>query len=97
MGLTESLPIPGDWIVQGGAVGLLAFVALLVFLGWLVPRSTYRQLERDRDYWRDAALKSIGHTEALLPAAQITTEVTRALGDVRATQQALGGIDAAGR
>jgi hypothetical protein len=74
------LPIPGDWIIQGGAVGLLAFVALLVFLGWLVPRSTYKQLERDRDYWRAAALKSIGHTNALLPAAQIAADVTRALG-----------------
>lgn len=79
MGALNALPIPGDWIVQGGAVGLLAFVALLVFMGWLVPRSTYRQLERDRDHWRAVALKSIGHTEALMPAAQITTEVTRAL------------------
>ena len=76
----ELLPtVPGDWIIQGGAVGLLAFVALLVFLGWLVPRGTYRQLERDRDYWRAAALKSIGHTDALLPVAQIGVEVTMAL------------------
>lgn len=74
------LPIPGDWILQGGAVGLLGAVALMVFLGWLVPVRTYRALERDRDYWRDVAMKSIGHTEALMPAAQIATEVTRALG-----------------
>lgn len=77
---------------------MLAFVALLLFMGWLVPRSTYRQLERDRDYWRTVALKSIGHTDALLPVAQITTEVTRALGgaDAHATQRALGGVDATG-
>lgn len=81
--------IPGDWIVQGGAVGLLGAVALMVFLGWLVPRSTYRALERDRDHWRDAALKAIGHTEALLPAAQITTQVTRALSDAAAPDRQL--------
>jgi hypothetical protein len=75
------LPLPGDWIIQGGAVGLLAFVALLVFLGWLVPRTTYRQLERDRDYWRTVALKAVGQANALMPGAQIAAEVTRALGD----------------
>lgn len=73
------LPIPGDWILQGGAVGLLTGVALMIFLGWLVPGRTYRALERDRDFWREAALKSLGQTDALLPSAQITTEVTRAL------------------
>lgn len=79
MEATEVLPVPADWILQGGAVGLLGLVALMVFLGWLVPRGTYRQLERDRDYWRTVALKSIGHTDALLPVAQIGVEVTKAL------------------
>jgi hypothetical protein len=85
--------IPVQWIVQGGAVGLLGFVALLVFLGQLIPRSSYKQLERDRDYWRAAALKAIGHTEQLLPAAKITTEVTKAFADAtsNAVQKALGG------
>ena len=75
----EVFPIPGEWIVQGGAVAILAAVALMVFLGYLVPHRTYRALERDRDYWRQVALKAMGHADALLPAAQITTEVTRAL------------------
>lgn len=73
------LPFPGEWVVQGGAVGLLAFVALMIFMGWLVPSRTYRALERDRDYWREVALKSLGQTDVLLPAAQITTDITRAL------------------
>lgn len=87
------LPIPGDWILQGGAVGLLGAVALMVFLGWLVPRTTYKQLERDRDYWRTIALKSIGQTEALMPAAEIATEVTRSLAGSLAGEvsRALGG------
>lgn len=87
LGVAEALPIPGDWIVQGGAVGLLAFVALMVFLGQLVPSRTYKALERDRDYWRDAALKALGQTELLLPAAQITTEVTRALAGATGVHQ----------
>lgn len=85
--------VPGDWILQGGAVGLLAFVALMVFLGWLVPARTYRVLERDRDYWREVALKAMGHTDALMPAAQIASQVTQALTDATSTAvgQALAG------
>lgn len=80
--MTTSLPIPGDWLIRGGAVGLLTFVALMLFLGWLVPRKTVQQIERDRDWWRQVALKAMGHTELLLPAAQIASEVTQALSDV---------------
>jgi hypothetical protein len=85
--------LPGDWIVQGGAVGLLLVVALMVFRGHLIPRTVYKQLERDRDQWREVALKSIGHTEQLLPAAQITTQITRQLGDATSAEvaQALHG------
>jgi hypothetical protein len=71
-----------------------------VFTGRLIPKKTYEQLERDRDFWRTAAMKSIGHTEVLLPAAQITTEITRAFSDVasrstpieKAVEQAFGGV-----
>lgn len=73
----------------------MTFVAVLVFLGWLIPRSTHAklvaQLERDRDQWREVALKAMGHTEELLPAAHITTQVTRALSDAAAVERALGG------
>jgi len=89
-GEASIFPIPGDWIVQGGAVGLLAVVALMVFLGWLIPVRTYRALERDRDHWRDVALKAIGQTDALLPAAEITSKVTQALSDVAGMPSAEG-------
>lgn len=75
----DALPIPGEWITQGGAVGLLGIVVLLILAGRLVPRATYQALERDRDHWREAAMKAIGHTDQLLPAAQITTEMVTAL------------------
>lgn len=77
--MVGELPIPGDWLLQGGAVGLLAAVALMIFMGRLIPVKTYRALERDRDYWRQVALKAIGQTEVLLPAAEITAQITRAM------------------
>ena len=75
------LPVPIEWIVQGGAAGLLGVVVVLILVGRLVPMSAYKQLERDRDHWRDAAIKAIGHSDVLLPAAQITTQVTQALAE----------------
>jgi hypothetical protein len=86
--LAVGLPVPGDWIVQGGAVGLLALVALMVFLGWLVPVRTYRALERDRDYWRTAALKAVGQTDALMPAAEMTTRMVAAMSSEVGSRQA---------
>jgi len=77
-------PLTTDLILQGGAVGLLAVVALMVFLGWLIPVRTYRTLERDRDYWREAALKSMGHTESLMPAAEIASQITKSFSDATA-------------
>lgn len=86
--VADALPsIPGGWIVQGGAVGMLGLVALMVFTGRLVPRSTYRDMERDRDQWREVALKAIGHAGQLLPAAQIATEAVRAMADAAAPTQ----------
>lgn len=77
-------PIPGDWIIQGGAGGLLALVVIMILTGRLVPRPFYRQLEKERDYWRSAAEKSMGHTDALMPAAQIATEITRSFAEATA-------------
>lgn len=75
----DALPIPGEWITQGGAVGLLGVVVLLILSGRLIPRRVYRDLENDRDHWREAAMKAIGHADQLLPAARITTEMVTAM------------------
>lgn len=54
MGLTDVLP----WLPQGGAIGLLAAVAWMVFTGRLVPRRQHEEAlagERQRaNDWRDA-------------------------------------------
>lgn len=33
------------------AVGILAFVAVLYFTGWIVPKPVYKDMERQRDVW----------------------------------------------
>ena len=77
--MIDELPIPGEWIGQGGAVALLGLVVVMILTGRLVPRTFYNSLEKERDYWREAARTSMGSTQALLPAARIASEVTRAL------------------
>ena len=81
-------PVPVEWVTQGGAVGMLAIVAIAVFFGWLVPRKVYRDLERDRDFWRSAAMTAMGHTEALMPAATITAHAVGHLSAMAARDQA---------
>jgi hypothetical protein len=67
-------------------IGLAAFVVFCIIMGWLVPRSTYREMVHDRDIWRDAALKSEearrdsdGQTRELLEVARATQAVVQAL------------------
>lgn len=73
--------IPWEAIGEGGPPLLLGVAVFMVIMGWLIPVRTYRQLERDRDYWRKVARESMEHTTALMPVTQIVTEVTRALGE----------------
>lgn len=82
----ELLNIPPD-VWQGGAVGLLGVTFLLVMFGYLVPRSFYRQVVKERDYWRDAAMKQQAHTEALLPAARMNVEFVRGMQTVLGVPQ----------
>lgn len=61
--------LSGVDITQGGAVAILAIVALLVFMGRIVPRryledlradrdARLREIAAERDMWRDAHRKS---------------------------------------
>lgn len=83
---------------SAGAAGLLGLGVLMVFTGRLIPRSVHLDTVRERDQWREIALKSMGHTDALLPAARIAAEVTRSLGDQTsaAVERALSGRDGNG-
>lgn len=52
----EILGLPAAVFTNGAAIGLLAAVAMLIFTGRLVPRSTLDDMRADRDNWRAAAL-----------------------------------------
>lgn len=82
-------PIPIELISTGGPVSLLGLVVVLVLSERLVPGRRVRQLEKERDLWQSVALKAMGHADALLPAAQITTEITKSFAD--ATAEAIEG------
>ncbi|MFI9598953.1 hypothetical protein ACIHCX_03560 [Streptomyces sp. NPDC052043] len=49
----------GISVVDGGAVGLLVLVFLYVITGRLVPRRTYNDLLKERDYWRAAHAEEV--------------------------------------
>lgn len=82
-------PIPVELISTGGPVGLLGLVVVMILMERLVPGRRVRQLERERDLWQSVALKAMGHADALMPAAQITTEITKSFAD--ATAEAIEG------
>lgn len=64
-----------------GAGGLLGLGVLMIFTGRLIPRVIYLDKVRECDQWREVALKSAGHADALLPAAQMAAQSMRALSD----------------
>lgn len=66
---------------SAGAAGLLGLGVLMVLTGRLIPRSLYLDVIRERDQWREVALKSAGHADALLPAARMSAEAMRALSE----------------
>lgn len=53
--MPDALP---TWVQDWSASSLLALVVVLVLLGWLVPRWTYRQTRADLLPWREAAEKA---------------------------------------
>jgi hypothetical protein len=71
--------VPADiqgWLQLG--VGGLLLVTLLLghkrlwVFGWILAECEQRldEMETDRNFWRDVALKSMGHTDKALDVAQ---------------------------
>jgi hypothetical protein len=46
-----------DIINTGGAVGAFILFFLAVGRGWFIPGQVYRDVKRDRDDWKEIALK----------------------------------------
>lgn len=69
-----------------GAVGALV---VLLLLGFLVPKSTYQELKKDRDEWRSTAEKLRQANEALTAALDKANETGAASLEVARMTQAL--------
>lgn len=80
--------IPLDLIPQGGAVGLLALVVILIITGRLVPRSALLDAREQRDRWRDAALKAMEQNAELLTGARVASDVMKVLPEAKAGEPA---------
>lgn len=77
---------------------LLLIVALMVFLGLLIPRWTYKRLEKERDNWKlafeneqKARLASDKQTAELLELAKTSNNVLEAMFGTAGLGQRTGG------
>jgi hypothetical protein len=79
MTLLATLPIPQEWLIPGGAVGLLGVTVLMVFRGWLVPGSQVARVERERDEWKTLALQAMDQNQQLLAQGRTVVDVLNAI------------------
>ena len=79
MTLLAALPIPQEWLIPGGAVGLLGFTVLMVFRGWLVPASQVARIEQERDEWKSLALQAMDQNQQLLAQGRTVVDVLNAI------------------
>lgn len=74
----------GIKLTEYGPTALCALFIILIFLGYWVPR-------KDRDYWRDAALKSADQVDRLIasvePMVNFITELKKQAEAIRKPKQ----------
>lgn len=46
--------LAGLGVIQGGAVGVVGLIVLMVLRGLLIPRRIYLDMREERDTWREA-------------------------------------------
>lgn len=71
--------IPQEWLIPGGAVGLLGLGVLMIFRGWWVPGSQVARIERERDEWKALALKAMDQNQQLLAQGRTVVDVLNAI------------------
>ena len=74
---------------QLGAGGLLAFAVVLILSGWLVPRRFLRDVQRERDDWRENS------RELDATVAELTAHVGDLAEFAKTSEALLRSIDAA--
>lgn len=71
--------IPSNLLASGGAAGLVTIAVLLVLFGFLVPRRSLRDVQKERDEWRKLALTAMGQNGQLIQSARVVEDVLQAL------------------
>lgn len=66
-------------LVDIGPSALVALTVLLVLFGKLVPVSRYKELLKDKEYWRDAYKESEKQRDELLEVANTVKHVMESL------------------
>lgn len=67
--------IPAPFLLQGGAIGLLALFVMAILTGRLVPRSTYEDKIKEADDWKSAWRDSEKAREELSKSVQVAIEL----------------------
>lgn len=67
--------IPTPFLLQGGAIGLLALFVIAILTGKLVPRSTYEDKIKEADDWKSAWRDSERAREELGKNIQVAIEL----------------------
>lgn len=68
-----------DILSFSGGAGILIVTVWLVLTGRLVPRSVYKDIIAERDYWRKTAMTLSDQNRELMVSAEVTTQVLAAL------------------
>ena len=69
--------IPAPFLLQGGAVSLLALFVVAILTGRLVPRSTYEDKIKEANDWKAAWTTSEKAREELSKNVQVAIELGR--------------------
>lgn len=71
----DPLPIPSNWFDQVlgpyGVVVLLLVLFIAMVRGWLVSGTQHKQVLKERDEWRDVALKGLSKGEELVEIVRL--------------------------
>lgn len=67
--------IPWSQIGAGAGWPLVALFAWLIYMGRVIPRSTYLDVVKERDDWKELAMRSLGVTERMTKPVEVVADV----------------------
>lgn len=71
--------LPWDAINGVGVVGMCVLIVVAYTRRWVVPGGELQDARKERDEWRDIALRSLSVTERTTDATEVTAHALAAL------------------